>query len=167
MNDLERVLARITLSDDGCWIYPTCSSERYGVLIRKDEGHRSAVSTHRFVYSEIVGEIPERLQLDHLCRVRACCNPDHLEPVTQAENIRRAVPYRTTSTKFARVIEGPITGADLASVVDSLALLRPFVRDRKTIYRLIDSGHLDGRKINGAYWITRHSINRYLTEGEQ
>ncbi len=60
-----------------------------------------------------------------------------------------------------------MTPEDLVNAEDALAMLRPTVRNRKTIYRLIDSGHLDGRKINGAYWITRQSINTYLKEGEQ
>lgn len=45
--------------------------------------------THRYVYSTLVGPIPEGLTLDHLCRVRACCNPEHLEPCTLATNILR------------------------------------------------------------------------------
>jgi HNH endonuclease len=44
---------------------------------------------HRAVYTLLVGPIPPRMELDHLCRVRACCNPDHLEVVTHAENMRR------------------------------------------------------------------------------
>lgn len=45
---------------------------------------------HRVVYEILVGPIPDGLDLDHLCRVTSCCNPSHLEPVTGAENVRRA-----------------------------------------------------------------------------
>jgi hypothetical protein len=44
---------------------------------------------HRVAYEALVGEIPAGLDLDHLCRVRHCVNPEHLEPVTRKENIRR------------------------------------------------------------------------------
>lgn len=48
------------------------------------------VAPHRFAYEAFRGPIPPGLQLDHKCRVRCCVNPDHLEPVTQEENTRRA-----------------------------------------------------------------------------
>lgn len=44
---------------------------------------------HRMAYELLIGPIPDGLVLDHLCRVKRCVNPDHLEPVTNAENIRR------------------------------------------------------------------------------
>lgn len=44
---------------------------------------------HRVAYELWVGPIPEGMELDHRCKVRACINPAHLEPVTHAENMRR------------------------------------------------------------------------------
>lgn len=47
------------------------------------------VMAHRVAYETHVGPIPEGLEIDHLCHNRGCVNPDHLEPVTHRENIRR------------------------------------------------------------------------------
>lgn len=49
------------------------------------------VSVHRASYEHLVGPIPDGLVIDHLCRNRACQNPEHLEPVTGTENTRRGV----------------------------------------------------------------------------
>ena len=54
------------------------------------------VYAHRFAYELWVGPIPDGLHLDHLCRVRHCVNPDHLEPVTHKENILRRVHFNST-----------------------------------------------------------------------
>lgn len=69
-----------------CWIYAgQFNSYGYGVVnIGFDK-----FMAHRAVYETEVGEIPEGLDLDHLCRVRACVNPEHLEPVTRRENLLR------------------------------------------------------------------------------
>jgi hypothetical protein len=47
--------------------------------------------THRLVWEDMCGPIPDGLELDHLCRNPPCCNPSHLDPVTHAENMRRGI----------------------------------------------------------------------------
>lgn len=61
----------------------------YGMVRYSINGKEHSQIAHRAVYTSEVGEIPEGLVLDHLCRNRICINPDHLEPVTQKENCRR------------------------------------------------------------------------------
>jgi hypothetical protein len=70
-----------------CWLWQGAVATGYGVF---NAGSGKAVYAHRFAYEELVGPIPNGLTLDHLCRTPRCVNPEHLEPVTQAENSRRA-----------------------------------------------------------------------------
>lgn len=62
----------------------------------------SGYGPHRKSYAAIMGPIPEGLTLDHLCRVKACQNPLHMEPVTRRENIRREHMARRGGIKTGR-----------------------------------------------------------------
>jgi hypothetical protein len=61
------------------------------------------VGAHRVAYQILVGEIPDGLHLDHLCRNRRCVNPDHLDPVTPPENARRAGMVKGMSAVAGRM----------------------------------------------------------------
>ena len=70
-----------------CWIWQRANhTAGYGAARHNGE----STVAHRVYYERIVGPVPEGMELDHLCRVRRCVNPDHLEPVPHSENMRRA-----------------------------------------------------------------------------
>ena len=77
---------------DGCWLWVGPLNEKgYG---RKVGYNKGRVYPHRLAYQLLVGTIPDGYSLDHLCRVRNCVNPAHLEPVLPTENTRRGVVSR-------------------------------------------------------------------------
>ena len=61
-------------------------------------------ATHRVIWTAERGPIPAGLDIDHLCRTRACCNPDHLEPVTRQVNLLRG---ETTTAARAAITHCP------------------------------------------------------------
>lgn len=73
---------------EGCWLW-TAGLNDCGYGWFNPGAGMSPVRAHRWAYEQIVGPIPEGLDLDHLCRVRNCVNPEHLEPVTRRENVQR------------------------------------------------------------------------------
>lgn len=84
----ERIASKIEVAENGCWVW-TASKTNQGYAQVNRQGKTS--TAHRVVYELLVSKIPEGLQLDHICRVRHCVCPSHLEPVTQCENILRGV----------------------------------------------------------------------------
>lgn len=96
---------------DTCWIW-TASKHRGGYGQFRDQNGKNA-QAHKWAYEFLIGEVPEGLELDHLCRVRECVNPWHLEPVTKSVNQRRGARKtrqthckRGHSLEFARITPG-------------------------------------------------------------
>lgn len=87
--DEERIFEKISpCPNTGCWFWTGADKGRgreYGQVWFRGRN----TCAHRAVYITLVGEIPDGLELDHLCRVKSCVNPDHLDPCTHAENIER------------------------------------------------------------------------------
>lgn len=85
-----RILQKVELDDaTGCWIW-TGTQMRGGYGQARLQDGRST-GAHRASYMAFVGPIPDGLQIDHLCRIRLCVNPDHLEAVTPRVNVLRSM----------------------------------------------------------------------------
>lgn len=82
------ILFNIETDANGCWLWKNALNT-YGYAWMHWGGR--TVTGHLASYLAFVGFIPKGLHLDHLCRVHRCCNPEHLEPVTNRENIRRGI----------------------------------------------------------------------------
>ena len=88
---LERFWSKVDTSGD-CWLWVGGTSDTgYGSFGCKVDGERVSMNAHRFSWELEHGPVPSGLELDHLCRVRRCVKPAHLEPVTHRENVLRGM----------------------------------------------------------------------------
>ena len=76
----------------GCWLWTGCLCGGYARF-----GNSSVKTTlvHRFLYETLIGKVDDGLELDHICRLKCCVNPRHVEPVTHSENVRRGLAMET------------------------------------------------------------------------
>ena len=89
---LARIVSHIRVENRGfatpCWI--TDYYHDPGGYVGLRSGGRMQ-KLHRLTFEALVEAIPSGKHIDHLCRVRGCCNPGHLEPVSPAENTLRGL----------------------------------------------------------------------------
>lgn len=86
----DRIKSNTTINERGCWVWQRhITPNGYGVI----SVNGKSSSAHRTSYTLFKGRIPEGFQIDHLCKVRSCVNPKHLEAVTAKENVRRSNSY--------------------------------------------------------------------------
>ncbi len=96
----DRFVEKIKINlDSGCWEWTSSKVQNgYGNIWVGDPDRRCAMA-HRVAYELLVGPIPEGMTLDHLCRVRHCVNPAHLEPVTNRENLLRGEGFSAVNAR--------------------------------------------------------------------
>lgn len=97
---LDRFEAKIDFGE--CWNWIAATTHGYGVF-RYEGRLRHA---HIVSWELLVGPIPEGLHIDHLCRNRACVNPDHLEPVTPRENTLRGAGFAAIRARQTHCLRG-------------------------------------------------------------
>jgi len=88
-----RVRSKIEFTSS-CWNWKAYCFQGYGRL--RFKGFKTC-KAHRIIYQLLVARIPDNLTIDHLCKNRSCVNPAHMEPVTLAENQRRAPTVGTVN----------------------------------------------------------------------
>lgn len=94
---IKRLLSEKTVTDAGCWEWRLNMSKGYGGI--HVPSLKKTPRAYRFLYEALVGPVPDGLHLDHVCRNRACINPDHLEPVTLVENVMRGESFSAKNAK--------------------------------------------------------------------
>jgi hypothetical protein len=93
--DAARFWAKVEKTAD-CWFWrATRTRDGYGTFYF----YGRSLSAHRWLYQQLIGPVPDGLVLDHLCRIRHCVNPQHLEPVTHRENVIRGMQAATKETQ--------------------------------------------------------------------
>ncbi len=129
----ERMVAKIGLAETGCWLW-TGEIDRYGYgcfgIGSKADGTRRKAKAHRVTYAALRGEIPAGLLTDHVCHTvavdaggcpggnaclhRRCCNPWHLEMVTNRENMMRGMTVTAANAAKTHCPQGhPLSGDNL------------------------------------------------------
>ena len=100
--------------NSGCWLW-TAGVNKHGYGKFYVDG--KTVGAHKFAYESKYGRVPTGLHLDHKCRVRSCCNPDHLEPVTCQENILRGAGLAAGNARKTHCVNGhPLEGDNIYTV---------------------------------------------------
>ncbi len=122
-----RLLESIELNESSCWLF-TPAKDRHGygrIRYRNKE-----CVAHRVSYEAFVGPIPIGFELDHLCRVRHCINPEHLEPVTGRDNVLRGDGLAAANARKTHCPQGhPYSGDNLIIRKDGLRRCRECCRE--------------------------------------
>lgn len=132
-----------------CWLWTKATQKGYGVFWVPPQNRRA----HVVAYNLLVGPVPEGLDLDHLCRVRHCVNPSHLEPVTRKENVLRGETRAAENAAKTHCVRGhPFDDENTRISPKGLRICRECGRDRMRLRETCNQCGAEMRK-NG---MSRH-----------
>lgn len=103
---INRFCDLIEYSSDGCWLWTGFTDTAGYSRFSPGDGNRKTCHAHIFSYEHFIGPVPQGKELDHLCRIRRCVNPTHLEPVTHLVNMRRGSHATKTHCKQGHPLSG-------------------------------------------------------------
>lgn len=141
---IDRIMEKISLpaEPDGCWIWTGAQAGRQGARYgrvfagnRTAAGHPRPEQAHRVIYECCVGKIPDGLEIDHVCRVTLCVNPDHLEAVPPLENQRRGNSPMQAQRKQTRCKRGHLLDEENTYVWHGMRRCRACQADDARRYR--------------------------------
>jgi HNH endonuclease len=100
----DRLMSLVELvTESGCWIWmSSCHPKGYGMIWFNGMGR----TAHRVSYENFVGPIPNGMTIDHLCRVRCCINPAHLEAVSNRTNVLRGIGVTAVNHRKTHCVRG-------------------------------------------------------------
>ena len=130
----------IVVVPSGCWIWIGAhTSHHYGCLHIQGK----TLQSHRVSYERAIGPISSELQIDHLCRTRLCCNPEHLEAVTCQTNVLRGENNAANNARKTHCIRGhPLSGGNLVVQKNGKRQCAICIKIR---YRMFRDRHFPGK----------------------
>ena len=124
------------VTESGCWLWIRgCTGAGYGAYQIKPS--RIVVGAHRFAYETIHGPVPKYLHIDHLCRVRCCVNPDHMEVVTRKVNILRGMSPQAINARKQVCHRGHPLTPDNVYLRKGMRRCQTCHRDKATLRRAL------------------------------
>ena len=130
-SDYKRFMDKVLQVPNGCWLWcSTISGCGYAYFTL----NYKMIRAHRIAYQLFKGDIPTGLQIDHLCRNRDCVNPEHLQPVTCSENLRRGLTGKINNpqTKKTQCPNGhPLIEGNLTRYTKSIGFRRCLMCNRE------------------------------------